>query len=242
MRLLLVEDDPELGRATQIGLDQCGYAVDWVQSGESALTAVRLHQYGCVLLDLGLPQQDGMAVLHKLRGAGFADAILIVTARDQVKDRIAGLDAGADDFIIKPFDLDELAARIRAASRRVCGRMQELICHGDIDIDVAARLVRLARQPVALTSREFAILLMLVEHAGQVVSRERLEEALYGWGEEIESNAIQVHVHHLRKKLGKSVIRTIHAIGYTADKPATPAVAPEMAPEMAPEAGAARTT
>ncbi len=220
MRLLLVEDDPQLGRATQIGLDQSGYAVDWVQSAESALTAVRLHQYGCVLLDLGLPNADGMVVLRKLRGSGFSGAILIVTARDQIHDRISGLDAGADDFIIKPFDLDELAARIRAASRRVAGRTRELITHGDIDIDVATRLVRLCQTPVTLTSREFAILLMLIEHAGQIVSRERLEEALYGWGEEIESNAIQVHVHHLRKKLGKSVIRTIHAVGYTADKPA----------------------
>lgn len=222
MRLLLVEDDPQLGRATQIGLDQGGYAVDWVQSGASALTAVRLHQYGGVLLDLGLPNEDGMVVLRKLRGSGFSGAILIVTARDQVKDRIAGLDAGADDFIIKPFDLDELAARIRAASRRVAGRTRELLHHGSIDIDVATRLVRLDQALVALTSREFAILLMLIEHAGQIVSRERLEEALYGWGEEIESNAIQVHVHHLRKKLGKSVIRTIHALGYTADKPAAP--------------------
>jgi two-component system OmpR family response regulator/two-component system response regulator QseB len=220
MRLLLVEDDPQLGRATQIGLDQSGYAIDWVQSAESALTAVRLHQYGCVLLDLGLPNEDGMVVLRKLRGGGFTGAVLIVTARDQIHDRIAGLDAGADDFIIKPFDLDELAARIRAASRRVAGRTRELIQHGEIDIDVATRLVRLQQAPVALTSREFAILLMLIEHAGQIVSRERLEEALYGWGEEIESNAIQVHVHHLRKKLGKSVIRTIHAVGYTADKPA----------------------
>ena len=226
MRLLLVEDDPQLGRATQIGLDQSGYAVDWVQSAESALTAVRLHQYGCVLLDLGLPNLDGMLVLRKLRGSGFSDAILIVTARDQIEDRIAGLDGGADDFIIKPFDLDELAARIRAASRRVSGRTRELIHHGEIEIDVAARLVHQHQAPVALTSREFAILLMLIDHAGQIVSRERLEEALYGWGEEIESNAIQVHVHHLRKKLGKSVIRTVHAVGYTADKPPTAAPAP----------------
>ncbi|MFT5644661.1 MAG: two-component system response regulator QseB [Janthinobacterium sp.] len=224
MRLLLVEDDPQLGRATQIGLDQCGYAVDWVHCGASALTAARLHEYSCVLLDLGLPNEDGTVVLRKLRGSGFTGAILIVTARDQIKDRVAGLDAGADDFIIKPFDLDELAARIRAASRRVSGRTQEWIRHGAISIDVAARLVQLDQQPVALTSREFAILLMLIEHAGQIISRERLEEALYGWGEEIESNAIQVHIHHLRKKLGKNVIRTLHAVGYTADKP--PASAP----------------
>lgn len=218
MRLLLVEDDPQLGRATQIGLDQCGYAVDWVQSAESALTAVRLHQYGCVLLDLGLPKEDGMLVLRQLRGSGFSDPILIVTARDQIPDRIAGLDAGADDFIIKPFDLDELAARIRSASRRASGRTREIICHGDIEIDVAARLVRQHQGPVALTSKEFGILLMLIEHAGQVLTREQLEETLYGWGEEIESNAIQVHVHHLRKKLGKSLIRTIHAVGYMLDK------------------------
>lgn len=218
MRLLLVEDDPQLGRATQIGLDQCGYAVDWVQSAESALTAVKLHQYGGVLLDLGLPKEDGMLVLRKLRGSGFAEPILIVTARDQIPDRIAGLDAGADDFIIKPFDLDELAARIRSASRRASGRTREIVHHGDIEIDVAAQLVRQQQKPVALTSKEFRILLMLIEHPGQVLSREQLEETLYGWGEEIESNAIQVHVHHLRKKLGKSLIRTIHAVGYVLDK------------------------
>lgn len=218
MRILLVEDDPQLGRATQIGLDQGGYAVDWVQSAEAALTAQRLHQYGCILLDLGLPGEDGMVALAKLRSAGFADAILIVTARDQVADRIAGLDAGADDFIIKPFDLDELAARIRSASRRAAGRTQELICHADVQIDVATRQVWLAQQPVALTSKEFGILLMLIEHAGQVLTREQLEETLYGWGEEVESNAIQVHVHHLRKKLGKRFIRTIHAVGYVIDK------------------------
>ncbi|MFZ6747341.1 response regulator [Undibacterium sp. Ren11W] len=218
MRILLVEDDPQLGRATQIGLDQSGYAVDWVQSAEAALTAQRLHQYACILLDLGLPGEDGMLALAKLRRAGFADAILIVTARDQVTDRIAGLDAGADDFIIKPFDLDELAARIRSASRRASGRTQELICHGEIQINVAERQVWRGQETVALTSKEFGILLMLIEHVGQVLTREQLEEALYGWGEEVESNAIQVHVHHLRKKLGKGFIRTIHAVGYVIDK------------------------
>ncbi|MDO8650590.1 MAG: response regulator transcription factor [Undibacterium sp.] len=218
MRILLVEDDPQLGRATQIGLDQSGYAVDWVQSAENALTAVKLHQYGCLLLDLGLPKMDGMAVLRQLRGAGFAEAILIVTARDQIADRVAGLDAGADDFIIKPFDLDELAARIRSASRRASGRVSESIFHGDIEIDVAARQVRQRQELVTLTSKEFRILLMLIEHAGKVLSREQLEETLYGWGEEIESNAIQVHVHHLRKKLGKALVRTVHSVGYTIDK------------------------
>jgi two-component system, OmpR family, response regulator QseB len=220
MRILLVEDDPQLGRATQIGLDQCGYAIDWVQSGESAINAMRLHQYNCVLLDLGLPKEDGMVLLRKLRGSGFTSAILIVTARDQIHDRIAGLDAGADDFIIKPFDLDELAARIRSAMRRVSGRAHDMICHGDIEIDVAAKQVRQYQELVPLTSKEFGILLMLIERAGTVLTREQLEEALYGWGEEIESNVIQVHVHHLRKKLGKDFIRTIHAVGYMVDKQA----------------------
>src|ERR1700693_2346995 len=214
MRILLVEDDPQLGRATQIGLDQRGYAVDWVQSAESAHTAVKLHQYGGILLDLGLPLEDGMQTLCSLRGAGYAGAILIVTARDQIPDRVAGLDSGADDFIIKPFDLDELAARIRSASRRAAGRTQELIRHGDIEIDVAARQVSQAGRPVTLTGKEFGILLMLIEQSGRVLSREQLEETLYAWGEEIESNTIQVHVHHLRKKLGKHLIKTAHAIGY----------------------------
>ncbi|MDB5990803.1 MAG: Two-component system, OmpR family, response regulator [Herbaspirillum sp.] len=218
MRILLVEDDPQLGRATQIGLDQCGYAVDWVQSAESAHTAVKLHQYSSILLDLGLPQEDGMQTLSRLRAAGYAGAIMIVTARDQIPDRIAGLDGGADDFIIKPFDLDELAARIRSASRRAAGRTRELIRHGDIEIDVAARQVSQAGRPVTLTGKEFGVLLTLIEHSGRVLSREQLEETLYSWGEEIESNTIQVHVHHLRKKLGKQLIKTAHAIGYIIDK------------------------
>jgi two-component system OmpR family response regulator/two-component system response regulator QseB len=218
MRILLVEDDPQLGRATQIGLDQDGYAVDWVTSAEAAMTAVKLHQYGCILLDLGLPKEDGMVLLGRLRSGGFTGAILIVTARDQISDRIAGLDAGADDFIIKPFDLDELAARIRSSSRRNAGRTRDLIVHGDIEIDVAARQVRQHQETVFLTSKEFGILLMLVDHAGHVLTREQLEETLYGWGEEVESNAIQVHIHHLRKKLGKTLLRTIHSVGYTIDK------------------------
>lgn len=221
MRILLVEDDPQLGRASQIGLDQIGYAVDWVQAGDSALTAARLHHYDCVLLDLGLPGQDGMSVLRSLRASGYAGAVLIVTARDQIPDRIAGLDGGADDFIIKPFDLDELAARIRAACRRAAGRSRELLCHGALELDTAARQVRNAGQPVPLTSKEYGILQMLVENCGRVLSREQLEETLYSWGGEIESNAIQVHIHHLRKKLGKELIRTVHAVGYTID-PASP--------------------
>ncbi|RFP24296.1 DNA-binding response regulator [Duganella sp. BJB488] len=220
MRILLTEDDPQLGRATQIGLEQAGYAVDWVQSAEHAHTAVRLHDYGCILLDLGLPGQDGMQALHALRKAGYGGAILIVTARDKIPERIAGLDGGADDFIVKPFDLDELAARIRSASRRAAGRLREELVHGDLVLDVAARQVSHAGKPVALTSREFGVLLTLVENSGRVLSREQLEHQLYSWGEEVESNAVQVHIHHLRKKLGRTLIRTVHAVGYCIDKPA----------------------
>lgn len=219
MRILLTEDDPQLGRAIQIGLEQDGYAVDWVTSAEQAHTAVRLHDYGCILLDLGLPGQDGMAALEQLRTRGFDGAILIVTARDNVAGRIAGLDAGADDFIAKPFDLDEVTARIRSACRRAAGRVSEKLVHGELVLDIAARQVTQAGRPVALTVKEFRILQMLVEHSGRVLSREQLEKNLYSWGEEVESNAVQVHIHHLRKKLGRSLIRTVHAVGYCSDKP-----------------------
>lgn len=218
MRILLVEDDPQLGRAAQIGLEQDGYAVDWVQSAEQGETAARLHDYACVLLDLGLPGQDGMHLLRQLRQRAYAGAILVVTARDKVPDRIAGLDAGADDFIVKPFDIDELAARIRSATRRASGRLHEEVVRGDLRLDVAARQATLAGQPVALTGKEFRLLLLLIEHSGQVLSREQLEQQMYSWGEEVESNAVQVHIHHLRKKLGKDLIRTVHAIGYCIDK------------------------
>ena len=220
MRILLTEDDPQLGRATQIGLEQNGYAVDWVMSAEHAHTAVRLHDYGCILLDLGLPGQDGMQALGVLRDSGYAGAVLVVTARDQIKERIAGLDAGADDFIVKPFDLDELAARIRSACRRAAGRVREQISHGDLVLDIADRQVSKAGQQISLTIKEFRILQMLIEQAGRVLSREQLERNLYSWGEEVESNAVQVHIHHLRRKLGRELIRTVHAVGYCIDKPA----------------------
>ncbi|MYM85449.1 response regulator [Duganella sp. FT50W] len=220
MRILLTEDDPQLGRATQIGLEQSGYAVDWVTTAAHAKTAVQLHDYGCVLLDLGLPDHDGMTVLSSLRDTGYQGAVLVVTARDQIKERIAGLDAGADDFIIKPFDLDELSARIRSASRRATGRLREELVHGDLVLDIADRRVTKAGQTVTLTVKEFRILQMLVEQAGRVLSRDQLEKNLYSWGDEVESNAVQVHIHHLRRKLGRELIRTVHSIGYCIDKPA----------------------
>lgn len=218
MRILLIEDDPQLGRATQLGLDQAGYAIDWVQTAEAALTSIQLHNYQCLLLDLGLPQKDGMSLLRQLRASGFTESILIVTARDQVKDKVTGLDAGADDFIIKPFDLDELAARIRSVRRRLAGRSNELLTHKAITLNAAARQVSLRGESISLTSREFNILHFLLEHLGQIVSKDQLEQALYSWGDEIESNTIQVHIHHLRKKLGKDLIRTLHAVGYVIDK------------------------
>lgn len=218
MRILLVEDDPQLGRATQLGLDQSGYAVDWVQSAEDAEISLRLHQYQCLLLDLGLPRQDGMSLLKKLRASGFDESILILTARDQVPDRIMGLDSGADDFIVKPYDLDELAARIRSVRRRLAGRSREVLSHRGVEIDTAARQVKLHDEPISLTTREFNILQILFEHIGQIISKDQLEQALYSWGDEIESNTIQVHIHHLRKKLGKELIRTLHAVGYVIDK------------------------
>lgn len=218
MRILLVEDDPQLGRATRLGLDQSGYAVDWVQSAEDAEISIKLHHYQCLLLDLGLPRQDGMSLLKKLRASGFDESILILTARDQVPDRIMGLDSGADDFIVKPYDLDELAARIRSVRRRLAGRSREVLSHRGVEIDTAARQVKLHGESISLTTREFNILQILFEHIGQIISKDQLEQALYSWGDEIESNTIQVHIHHLRKKLGKELIRTLHAVGYVIDK------------------------
>lgn len=218
MRLLLVEDDPQIGRGAQLGLNQLGYATDWVQTGASALAAVATHDYATVLLDLGLPDMDGIKVLKELRSSGYTNPVLIVTARDQVPDRIMGLDSGADDFIIKPFDLDEVAARIRAATRRTSGRVVGTLRYKNIELNPAARSVTLAGEAVQLTAREFAVLVDLIEHAGQVMTREQLEASLYGWGDEIESNTVQVHIHHLRKKLGKDFIQTVHGIGYVIAK------------------------
>jgi two-component system, OmpR family, response regulator QseB len=218
MRILLVEDDPQIGRGAQLGLNQLGYAVDWVRTGAEARTVLATHDYSAVLLDLGLPDIDGLVWLKEMRAQRYAIPVLIITARDQVADRIVGLDSGADDFIVKPFDLDEVAARIRAATRRATGRAVTTLRHRDIELNPASRSATVAGVAVQLTAREFAVLADLIEHAGQVLSREQLEASLYGWGDEVESNAIQVHVHHLRRKLGKDVIQTIHGIGYAVAK------------------------
>jgi two-component system OmpR family response regulator/two-component system response regulator QseB len=220
MRILLVEDDLLLGKGVRVGLEQDGLTVDWVHDGELADAAVLTHDYAAVLLDLGLPGQDGMTLLRRLRRRGYVQPILIITARHEVSDRVEGLDAGADDFVIKPFDLEELGARVRAAVRRNAGRASDEILHGDIQIDRGRRLVRQAGHAVPLTAREFALLLFLLGRPGQVLTRNALEESLYGWGDEVESNAIEVHIHHLRRKLGRGLIRTIHGVGYCALEPA----------------------
>lgn len=219
MRILLVEDDEHLGRAVQTGLAQQGHAVDWVQDGVAAEHAARDGEYDGLLLDLGLPRQDGLTVLRKLRTAGFTAPILIITARDEIPDRINGLDSGADDFIVKPFDMNELGARLRSAHRRASGRAQAALVHGELSVDPAARQVTLNGEPVALTAREFTLLLHMLEHRGQVLSRSQLQESLYNWESEIESNTIEVHVHNLRRKLGRELIRTVHGQGYVIDVP-----------------------
>ncbi len=219
MRLLLVEDDKLLGDGIQAGLHQAGYAVDWMENGEQAEAALQTEDYEIMILDLGLPGRSGLDVLKSLRAADNDLPVLILTARDTVSDRVKGLDAGADDYLIKPFDLAELNARIRALVRRHKGRASPVIEHGHLVMDPAAHTVTLDGKPVNLSQREFAILQMLLENRGKVLSRARLEEGLYAWGEEVESNAVEVYIHHLRKKLGSDLIRTMRGVGYVIDKP-----------------------
>ncbi|MGZ5034469.1 MAG: response regulator [Usitatibacter sp.] len=219
MRLLLVEDDSMIGAAAQQGLRQEGYAVDWVRDGRHAEIAIANGVYDLVLLDLGLPRRDGLAVLRSLRAAGRTLPVMVITARDAVADRVAGLDAGADDYVVKPFDLDELAARVRALLRRRSGRAQAQVRIGDLELDPATRSVRWKGRDVALSARELALLEALAEQPGTYLSRSQLEERLYGWGEEIGSNAVEVHIHALRKKLDAAVIRNVRGLGYTIPKP-----------------------
>ena len=214
MRLLLIEDDPLLGEAVKTGLQQSGHAIDWVRDGRSGRTALRSHDYELLLLDLGLPDGDGMNLIAELRGAGESLPILVLSARDLIRDRVRGLDLGADDYLVKPFDLDELNARVRVAARRRAGRSEPGVTIGALHIDPVGHRVQLAGQELPLSGREYALLLALAENRGRVQSRERMEESLYGWGEEIESNALEVHVHRLRRKLGTAVIETVRGVGY----------------------------
>ncbi len=214
MRLLLVEDDAMLGEAVRRGLRPEGHAVDWVQDGRAADLALAGEPYDAVLLDLGLPLKGGLDVLRDLRRRRVRVPVLILTAQDAVPERVAGLDAGADDYLVKPFDLDELAARLRALQRRSGGRAEPVIEHGGLRLDPAAHEVFLDGAAVTLTAREFSLLHALLEHPGRPVSRSRLEERLYGWGEQVESNAVEVHVHALRRKLGAEWIKTLRGVGY----------------------------
>lgn len=215
MRILLVEDDLPLGDGLTIGLRQAGFAVDWVRDGQAADHALQSETFDLVVLDLGLPKLSGMAVLTRARSRGQAVPILILTARDATGDKVSGLDAGADDYLVKPIDLDELAARVRALTRRSAGRADPLLAHGDIVLDPAAHTVTRAGRVVDLSSREFSLLQLLLESAGRVLTRSQLEQSMYGWRDEPDSNALEVHIHHLRKKLGNDLIRTLRGVGYT---------------------------
>lgn len=218
MRILLVEDDSLLGDGLTVGLRQAGFAVDWVRDGQTADNALQTETFDLVVLDLGLPKLSGMEVLARCRSRDQRLPILILTARDATGDKVSGLDAGADDYLVKPIDLDELTARIRALSRRSAGRAAPLLVHGHIALDPAAHEVRRDGQLVELSSREFSLLQMLLESAGRVLSRSQLEQSLYGWRDEPDSNALEVHIHHLRKKLGSDLIRTLRGVGYTIAK------------------------
>lgn len=219
MRLLGVEDDSMIGSAVQRGLKQEGYAVDWARDGEAATLALKNEGYDLVLLDLGLPGKDGITLLTELRKAHNDVTVLIVTARDAVSDRIHGLDAGADDYLVKPFDLDELAARVRALLRRRGGSADPLLSSGPLQMDPAAHTVSLHGEAVPLAAKEFALLRILLEHPGTPVSRAELEERLYGWGEEVGSNTVEVYIHALRRKLGAEWIRNLRGVGWLVPTP-----------------------
>ncbi len=214
MRILVVEDDALLADGLQAGLKQAGFDVDRAKDGVEAELALQVHDYAAVVLDLGLPRRSGLEVLGKLRTSGSRVPVLILTARDRVEDRIGGLDRGADDYLVKPVDLGELAARLRAITRRSHGAASPVLQVGALQLDPAARRVSYRGAEVPLQAREFALLHELLLNAGRVLSREQLVDRLYAWGEEIESNAIDVHIHHLRRKLAPEVIRTVRGVGY----------------------------
>jgi DNA-binding response OmpR family regulator len=214
MRILLAEDDSLLGDGLRAGLRQLGFQVDWVRDGEAAERELRAQTYTAAVLDLGLPRKDGLDVLASVRLARIATPVLILTARDTVPERIRGLDLGADDYVVKPVDLHELAARLRALVRRSHGQPQECLTAQDVILDPAARTVQRDGVPVILSTREFDLLQAFMLSAGRVLSREQLEQQLYSWGQEVDSNAIEVHIHNLRRKLGTSLIHTVRGVGY----------------------------
>ncbi len=218
MRLLLVEDDQLLGNGICTGLKQDGYIVDWVQDGEAADHALQYENFDIVVLDINLPKLSGIEVLKQLRSRKSAVPVLLLTARDTVEDRVQGLDSGADDYLIKPFDLNELNARLRALLRRSSGRATPLLVNGSISLDPAAHTVIHHDKTIELTQREFALLQVLMENLDKVLTRTRLEESMYGWGSDLESNTLDVYIHHLRKKFGSNAISTVRGVGYVMRK------------------------
>ena len=214
MRVLVVEDDPMIGRAVRAGLRDAGYAVDWVEDGASADLALGNGTYDLALLDLGLPRRDGLDLLKAWRRERRSLPVLIITARDSLAERVHGLDSGADDYLVKPFDLDELLARVRAVARRHAGRGFPEIRYGSLVLDPVKREVSFRGRPVDLSAREFAVFQALMKEPGAVVSREKLEDAVYGWGEEVGSNSVEVHLHYLRRKLAPELIRNVRGVGY----------------------------
>ena len=223
MRILLAEDDPLLGDGLRAGLRQAGFLVDWVRDGAAAERELRTEAYAAAVLDLGMPLKDGIDVLASVRRAGVGLPVLVLTARDAIPERVRGLDLGADDYVVKPVDLNELAARLRALVRRAHGQPQERLRVQEVTLDPAARSVTHAGVAVTLSAREFDLLHALMLNAGRVLSREQLEQHLYSWGREVESNAIEVHVHHLRRKLGNGLIQTVRGVGYVLGRePAKP--------------------
>jgi len=219
MRILLAEDDPMLGDGLRAGLRQQGFQVDWVRDGQAAERELIQGDYQAAVLDLGLPLKDGLDVLQTVRAKKINTPVLVLTARDAVPDRIKGLDLGADDYVLKPVDLFELGARLRSLVRRAHGQTQDVLTCGDVEINPSARQVTLGGEQVALSMREFDLLHALMLSAGRVLSREQLEQQLYSWGHEVESNAVEVHIHHLRKKLRPELIQTVRGVGYTLMRP-----------------------
>lgn len=218
MNILLVEDDAMIGENIQIALDGEGIAVDWVRDGVAAEAALGMQQYDAMLLDLGLPRKDGIEVLRSLRARGNGVPVLVVTARDSVADRVLGLQDGADDYLVKPFDLEELIARLHALIRRASGRLEPVYRQGDVKINPVTRQAQVAERQVILSSREWAILDALIARPGAILSRSQLEQRLYGWSGDVESNAVEVYIHGLRKKLGQHFIVNVRGVGYMVEK------------------------
>ncbi|HVS26231.1 MAG TPA: response regulator transcription factor [Burkholderiales bacterium] len=215
MRVLLVEDDRMIGEAVSQALGDAAYAVDWVRDGQTALLALEAREHELILLDLGLPRRDGLELLRQARGKGVKIPVIIVTARDALEDRVAGLDLGADDYIVKPFDVPELLARMRAVMRRRGGQATSLLTNGTLALDPVTREARYRTASCVLTAREFALLQSLLMRPGAILSKSELEERIYGWNEEVESNAVEFLIHGVRKKLGASVIKNVRGVGWT---------------------------